>query len=762
MNERDLTGRWRWLAATIGLSLFLAVIPLRWHPRLYFQDDTENGAYGVWYHLGQRLISGELPILNPSVWSSGNYTAEMQWGTWNPITMLIGVVVYSASDAVVISSSIKIAFLVLAAVGAHLLARSYSVPPSLAFIVGIAVPLNGFTMFFDAPSWVTGEITWALLPFFWMELRSLLIGRRNPVWAFVFGYLIVTIGYVAGTVAVGFVLLAVGVDVLLRRRWVNAVKIGAVGVSLILVAIVVYLPGVLSAAVTNRSGMVINNDEHMGVDLSGLLSSTISTAFPLMPSWWWAGYSAPAPAVYVAWFLPLAAFLSWRLVRPHLQEVRDLLLFAALSILFVLLPTTIGPLRYPVRFMPYLALAMILLCIVMFAKARAKYPSKLALLGSAGAIFFGVFGAWAQVPGRFGPIFVAGVTAALGLSSCWFILRGAIPRFWKWRPVALIAVIIATTTVATTVVQHRTTDGSPLSVSNMPADTKIPKGVLAGVQNDVIVVGDPLDYPQDNSTWSRTLMANTWYLSPASVQNRYQLLGYSQYNHLTCMRYLGGTCPELLNALFEVRTETGLLLADELSVDNIQILKKSFGKQAPKASNGYITRDFVIDMRPVPDGWHVVSDDGEIALWSRDKPLGPSGGLVWKSDGTHATEISRSDSEVRLRVDKVPESGGRVAFSRLAWPGYTVEGAQLATPVDGFLLSVDLAAGSEGSTVAVRFHPPGWTIGVIAWVIGVGGMLLWSFISLFLSVKGRTRKSGQMAEPRAERADGVLTSADLR
>lgn len=660
--------------------------------------------------------------------------------------MLIGLVVYSSPDAVVVSSIIKITFLVVAAAGCHLLARSYAVPPALAFVVGIAVPLNGFTMFFDAPSWVTGEMAWSLLPFFWLELRSLLSGRRNPIWAFAFGYLIVTIGYVAGTVAVGFVLLAVGIDCLIRRRWLNAIKIAAVGIGLVLVALIVFLPGVLSAAVTNRSGMVINNDEHMGVDLSGLVSSTISTAFPMMPSWWWSGYSAPAPAVYVAWFLPLVAFLSWRRVRTLLPEVRDLLLFAILSLLFVLLPTTIGPLRYPVRFMPYLALAAVLLCVVLFAHSRARLPSKLALLAALSAIGFGVYGAWAQVPDRFLEILVAGALAAGGLTVCWLIVRGFKPNLWRWGALSLIASVIAVTTAATTLVQHKTTEGSPLSIAGVPADTSVPKGVLKGVENDVIVVGDPLDYPQDESTWSRTLMANSWYLSPASVQNRYQLVGYARYNGLMCMRYLGGTCPELLNALFEVRPETGLLLADEIGVDNIQILKRSFQKQKPAASNGYVLRDFVIDVRPIPDGWHEVSDDGEIALWSRDVPRGPSGGLVWQSEGTRVTELSRTETEIELRVEQVPENGGRAALSRLPWPGYVVEGATMSAPVDGFLLAVDVPEGSEGSTVVVRFQPPGWGIGIVAWTAGVAGMLMWSLLSFVMAARTRRQRRNEAAE----------------
>lgn len=734
-----------WLILTAVSVLLLSLIPLIWTPRFYFWDDTENGAYGIWHHLGESLLSGHVPILNPQVWSSGNYTAEGQWGTWNPLIMAIGVVVYLASDAVVVTTCLKIAFLVVAGVGCYLLSRTYNVPPALAMVAGVAAPLNGFTTFFDAPSWVTGQLAWALLPYFWILLRQAADGRRVPIWAFLVGYLIVTIGYVAGTVAVGFVLLAVGVDALIQRRWKNAWRTAAIGFALVMVAVVVYLPGVLTAAVTTRSTTGIGNDDFMGVDLSGLLSSTIATAFPMMPSWWWGGLSAPAPALYIAWFLPLVAFLSWRRIRSFAPQIRDLLFFGGLSLMFVLLPSTVGPLRYPARFMPYLSVACILLCVVLLSHALARHPSKLSLLGATGAIGFGVYGAWAQYPDRYMTVFLAGVLAAAAVGAMWWRMRG---NQFPWRKLSLvsyIAVVCLATTLATAFLQHRTSQGSPLSDSAIPSDTKVPGGVLADVSGEVLVVGDPLDYPQDDSTWSRTLMANAWYLSPASVLNRYQLVGHTQYNQTLCLRYLGGTCPELLDTLFEQRAETGMPLVDELGIDNVQILKKSFeGNQPPSPSNNYVGREDELPIRSVPQGWHEVSDDGEIALWSRNVSTDVSGGLVWASTGMRLTETGRTDTEVTLRVDEVPAGGGRAAFARLPWPGYEVRGATLGSPVDGFLLSVDVPEEAAGQTISIAFTPPGWTAGVTLWALGVGGMIVWTAFG-FVTLRRRRRIQGDKA-----------------
>lgn len=385
-------------------------------------------------------------------------------------------------------------------------------------------------------------------------------------------------------------------------------------------------------------------------------------------------------------------------------------------------------------------MAVILLCVVLFSHARSERPSKLALFGAWGAVAIGAYCGWAQFPDRYRTIWVTGVVAAIGLWLIWRVLRHEPTFYWRWGAVALVAIIVGSLTVGTLALQQRTTNGSPLSNANTPADTSISKNVLSSVDGDVLVVGDPLDYPQDNSTWSRTLMANTWYLSQASVQNRYQLVGFTEFNKKVCLRYLGGTCAELLDALFERSDQTGMALVDVMGVDNIQILKKSFaGGQVPTASNDYVGRVDALPIRSVPAGWHEVSDDGSIALWSRDVPVGAPGGLIWALPGTDAREISRSDTEVQVAVDRVAAAGGKIVFSRLAWPGYAVDGGELSASSDGYLLTVDVPATAAGTVITVKFTPPGWGIGVPLWALAVGGMVVWSMASAVYALRRRRR-----------------------
>jgi hypothetical protein len=726
--------------------LVLSLIPLIFHGRFYFQDDTENGAYGVWYHLGESLFQGKVPVLNPSVWSSGNYIAEGQWGTWNPLVMLFGLLAYVSPNAVVLTTALKVAMLVLAGVGTFVLARSYTLSPEWAFIAGIAVPLNGFTMYFDAPSWVTGALVWAIFPFFWAQLRQLMLGKRNPFWAFVTGYLIVTVGYVAGTVAIGFILLAVGIEALVRKAWWPAARIALTGISIGLVAVVVFLPGVLTAAVTTRGTTGIWNDDYMSIDFTSLLLAPIATAYPQLLSWWWSGTAATSPAAYIAWFLPAIAFVSWIKFKKLSSDLRDLFFFLAASAAFVLLPTTIGPLRYPARFMPYVALAAVLLVVVALARSSQPSISRGSLLFALGLVVLGSYLGWSQAPWRYFTIALCAALIVAGLVSMRWLLNHPEVASHKWNKfglpaISLLAIGVLLATTATTVLQHRTTARSGLSIANQPEDVSTYKGVLEGVQNDVIVVGDPLDYPQDKATWEETLMANAWYLSDANVVNRYQLVGFSKLNELLCLRYLGGTCPELAEKLFDRRAETGLLLVDELHIDNVQILKRSFDKpQVAMASNNYVSRDEEVEIPAVPDGWHVATETDDTVLWSRDVPLGPAGGVTWTRPGTQLSEVSRDDTKVVLKVEDVPAEGGRAALSRLPWPGYSVEGAQFTNrPIGGYLLGLAIPADAKGKLITVSFEPPGWRIGIALWAVAVAGMLLWSLLTI-----RRRRSDGPM------------------
>ncbi|MEI3866048.1 hypothetical protein V6S02_03000 [Microbacterium sp. CCNWLW134] len=673
-----------WLASTAVVVLVTALVPLVFNRLHYFVDDSVNGAFGQWFHLGSSLREGRLPLLEPSVWSSGNLFAEGQWGFFNPLILLVSVFASLAQDAAVFTTVVKIGAILVGACGVYALTREFGARPVYAFGAGILAPFTGFTTFFDAPSWVTGLFAWSLLPWAWAYVSRLCRGVSGPIPAFIFGYLLISIGYVHGTIALALV---IGLTLSIRavwRDWRAVRNLLLIGVALGLVAVAVHITSLLTAPVTNRGGSAVYMDQFMTLDLSGMAMSPVATALPQAAAWWWVGLTAPVPIAYLAWVLPLAAVIRWTHLLRVNRRLVDVLVGLGVFSAFIMLPTVIGPLRYPTRMLPYLALCGIVLIAVGLDRALKVTAPRVAVVFAVLAV--SAFLSWAQ-----GPQYIRRIAVAVFLVSAGTALVLRILGSWQRGRTRTISLGVAWSLIGLSVftLQQAVYPRSIWPDQEIPTQISQLQTQLKESVNDTIVVGDPLALPASDALWSETLFANSWYVNPNSVLNRYQLLGFNGFNSALCLGYLGETCPDLAASLFEVREATGLALVDQLSVDSVQIIK---------------TEQTSVYLDDPPAGWHVATDGEFTQLWVRDEPRGSAGGIVATTEGVEIADVIQSPEGVSFAVTEAPDGGGKVVFSRLAWPGYAVDGASIGDPADGFLLTVDVTA---DSIVNVAFRPAG-------------------------------------------------------
>jgi hypothetical protein len=714
-----------WFPATLVTVLIVAVLPLLWNAKHYFVDDSVNGAFGQWFHLGSEILSGRLPVLEPSVWSSGNLFAEGQWGFFNPLIIAISVASATAQDAAVFTTVVKLIAIVVGAAGTYALARELGARPPFALVAGAATPFTGFTTFFDAPSWVTGLFAWALLPAFWTAVLRFSRGRSGPVLPFIAGYLLVSIGYVHGTIALALVIGATLVTRLIRRDFRAARRLLFLGIALGAVALAVHVTSLLTASVTKRAGGSLYMDGFMTLDLSGIAMSPVSTALPQAAAWWWVGLTAPIPMAFLTILVPLGAFVRWRRLLRISPRTIDVAVLTGVFLTFIMLPTVIGPLRYPTRMLPYLGLCVIVLLAVGLDRARAitrtRMTIAIALVAAAG------FLAWAQTP-QLGKRFVAAaLIAAAGIAVVMLM-----PRIRR-RALGLAAVALTVLGVLAFGMQQYLYPRSVWADQHVPTQVAQLQTQLGDSVGDTIVVGDPIPLADQPGIWDETLFANSWYVNPSSVVNRYQLLGFNGFNETVCLGYSGETCPELAERLFEVRSDTGLTLADELAVSSVQIIKSDDTEKYLDAP---------------PDGWHVTDDSTYTQLWVRDDPVPSAGGVVSVDQDATVSDVETTPESVRLHVRNDSDAPARIVFSRLAWPGYSIQGATQADSADGFLLSVTVPAGYDGEVSAV-FRPAGITLSVALIIASVVGIAAWA-IGLAVLRRRRTqdaRTEGSATQP---------------
>lgn len=702
-----------WLGAAVVAVLVGASVPLLFDSGYYFVDDTQAGALGQWWKIGERILSGDWSFVNPTVWQSGNYLAEGAWGLFSPVLWLVGLGSHVLPNAVVYVTIVKFVFFAIAAAGVWGLAREFGASPAFASLTAVAGTLGGFTLYIDAPSWVNGFMAWAFWPAAWWLVRRAVFRSASVIPAILVSVCLIGIGYVHATLMLAITLLATIVEATVRSGRNAAIRAWAVSVAAGCFAVIVHIPGLLISPVSGRRFDVFNSGL-LTADLSDLLSAPIAIGVPSITF-----FSNPfpdAPLFYMSWLLPLAAFISWRSFAERLAMQPSLPLVALVATVALLLPSDVGPLRFPVRLLPYVTVLFILILAIGLSTSRARITrtrvvAALAVLAGAALIaLFAQPSAW------------KGIGLSVAIAGAGYVLVARILRQGHEadlgadsRSARRAAVIAGVVTLVFIVPQHVAAPRSPLPDYRTPhlvADLRAP---LADATGDTIVVGGlPGDPEEREEYWAETLVGNLFYMSEASVQNAYSSVYYPAYQNMTCMAYNGVICPDGYRALFTEQETTGEDLATLLGVSSIQIIKSA----VPRA-----------DWARVPDGWRVVEDTSLTRLITRDEPIPGAGGVVWSSEGTEVTEISRDASTVRFRVDRVADDGGRVALSRILWPGYSVSEGAFTEPTEGLLMTVDVPPDAAGSTIEISYRAPGWPLQWAAAVLLVLILAGWSAMS---------------------------------
>lgn len=708
------------MALVAVFTVTVSLLPLAFNRQFYFFADTPDGAYGQWYELGQQLAAGNWPLMNPAAWMAGNYVAEGQWGLWNPLILATGLFVSASANAVVASTVIKVFFLAVGATGVYALTRVYGARREWAIVAGIAAPFAGFTFFMDAPSWVTNMITWAF--FAWAAAALRLWITRGAAWilaVYVAVYLLITVGYVQGTLMLVFFFIALLLEAAFRRDGTAAVRTLVAGVPAALIALAVYLPGVLTASVTARSSEIAN-DGFLVVTLTGLFTSSVPSGQVDLTGWW--GRYTDVPLLYIFWLLPLLAVVPWSRVRQGWAKWSTLVLFGGMAAALAVGPSTLGPLRFPARTMPWVALVVICLTCLLLSRAEGKWVLSRVRVLTVGVLWAAPFWlAFSQVPpGWRRHLVFAAVTGAalLGIVLLRRARHGARKR--------TVAVIAATGIVVVGIQSAMFADSL---VSRAPYEDEASaytEGMPTGY-GEGMVVGSPLGMPE--SVFDEVEFANMWYLTDrVNVLNLYTPVEYQAMAQDLCLAYDGRTCPDAVDKIFDTDPETGAVVADLMSLDSVQILEDD-------------VRDIddLIALTP-PAGWTRSFVGQHSVVWTRDVPTGEVGSVSWTSPGTEVEVIEDTPLQTTFRVTAVPADGGRVALSRLAWPGYQVDGADLGAPLRGYLTSVDVPADATGSLITVAFAPP-------AWPLIVGGMLGSALFTAAAAVFAVRRRRRRVARP---------------
>jgi len=670
-----------WVGAALLVMCAVWLVGLLRDGHRYWRGDAQNAYYGWWYALGDALRHGEWPLIDPTTLPAGGHVIEGQMGLYNPITALVGLGATVAPDLVVYRVLVTIAVGTIAVVGAYGLCRSFAVPPPLAAAAATAVSLCGYTLVFAAPRWYTGHLQVALLPWAWWLTRRAMRGR-SPLPAMAAAALLITVGYVHGVLYLGLVLLVSLLEAVLSER-TRAATLRVVGVGAVaaLVAVPVFLPGVLSLGVTVRQAGFGSGEGRIELDPWQLPFLWQPAADPTR-DWF-----AATPWRYTFWWVPLLFLVDWRRFREQWRALTPLWAGALFWLLWTLGPYEIGPIRWPGRVMDTLTLMLAVATIVTLSRCVPRRPpvrrigyavGYCAITSLVVVLGFRWQSAWDAVSG----LVVIGLLLAV-----WWVIE---------QPVRAGAVLLVGSLGLG--VAAVTLNGWLEAIDrHMPSSRAAYDEYLRGVPGSVLAIKGPRTERRDYSRAraEEALTGSLWHLAGPAVINGYTTTSFHKYSKRFCSTFDGSYCSNALPAFRRTEPTTGRTYLQLFGINALLIEKGAW-----------------LDERPIPHGWHVESEGRRMVLWVRDEPLPRAGSVSWTSPGVSLSHVERSRLGVSFRVDEVPPEGGTVVLSRIPWPGYAVSGAgELDDPVDDVLLTVHVPGDAAGRTTSVTYRPPGWEIG---------------------------------------------------
>ncbi|MGW4715396.1 hypothetical protein [Nocardia sp. NPDC004260] len=695
--------------------------------RHFYTDDTESQYAPLWVMLGRYLREGRLPGMIPEHWMAGNYTIE-EAGLLNPPQLLIDLIAPSVDNLALYATVVKLIFAIILALGVYRICLAYGAKAPWAAVAGAAIPFTGWLLFFDESSWMTAFTGTAWMAHAWASGVRYARGRSGPIPAFVFLYLAISVQYIFPAVEAGLMVLAVAIgELVYQKAWRPSVRLLTVAAGAALAGLATYLPSMLSAKVTWRGTAQINNDQFLTVPWSESLNASLPSTLPAFSSWW--GYVQPMPVVYIAWFLiPALAFVDWRKALGAARELVAPGLFAVMALMWTAGPGAVGPLRWPARVLPMIALGLLVLVCVLLGRFATVQDWR--RRGIAAAVLIGLL--WVRTFSAAPHEVIRHVVAALGVAAL-----GAV-AVWlgRSRGVAAACALIVVSVFPIAYLQVRDAQPTPMGW-NLPENRSEMKAAFPDFPGTTLQLGDRMLIPPQErnlpGAYGSLVFGNYAKDLELTYVSGYTPNGHYWFGETLCMRWDTSVCPDAYRRAFATEPTTGRTIVDLMKVDRVVLHRALY----PDA------RD-----QPAPPGWRWVDYPGHekyISVLERtDGSISARDGRIAATQGVTATSVGESDTASRVRVSS-PE-GGRIVFARLGWPGYrvTLDGRAIpSTLVAKTFVAVDLPAGSSGDLV-VSWQPPGWRIGVAAALLG----LLIVGLSQWVYLRGRRRlDGGSGAEP---------------
>jgi hypothetical protein len=447
--RRDRITGAAWAAAAVSTCAVVCVLLFVTDSTQFYRNDAQAEYMPIMRELGLRLRSGEWQFINDRSWIGGMIGGNVQYAIFNPVSLLSYVGISLSGDLALASACLAGGYLALSALGGFLLARSHGVRPSLSFAVGVSVGSLPYLFAVNAAAWIPGLVSYCWAIWAAVAVRRGIDSRMWRIGGAFAVYLLFTSGWVhsivAGCLFVAAAVLCVapGTD----RRGQVAAGVAAVGGA---------LAGLVPFAVARGYVGWSNRQSDWYTDgfLSTHLESWVQSFSPAVEPYFEFFPNNPmgTPLGFAALWLPLGVMLA---TRPAWRRSAGWVVAAVSLAVLAVGPSHAGPVRWSFRFMPFVAVSLVMASVVLIEHGRPRrLDRRTCVVAVAGSAFF----AFAVDPGPTAPLTTGAIVSALLLTAGlatpihrravvdWVVVAGAVvgvgllgvaghlrPIFGDWR-----------------------------------------------------------------------------------------------------------------------------------------------------------------------------------------------------------------------------------------------------------------------------------------------------------------------------------------
>jgi hypothetical protein len=668
------------LAVSALLAGIVTAVPLLFSRRFYYLDDTQNQGLSSMYFVGRLIREGRLADVVSALGSGGNLSVDPQYGLFFPPKLAMSVFTSLFDNVSLAAVLLAAVFNTVLCLGMVLLLRREGVGLLFSLAGAASVTTSGFIHLWGT-NWEPALWAYSLLPWLWLGLRA------ADSWVRILGvacvcWLITGFAFPSTTVAAAALLLSWAVaHLFIQRRPVGELvpaALAALGGAL--VGFLNYLPLVERMGWTVRqSGM--SNDGFLVPNLTDLVTSSSPVAHDSI--FFWAGNISQGPILYIGWFVtPLLLLVDWRAVELRKGLLPTALVYLGVSVLLTQLPSELGPLRFPFRFIPAATIAVTVLVVVAVHEGGVRLTRARVMLVYA-SVVLALFLSWARAPTHPRNFLLWALTAGILLTALLYAGR----KGWRrgLAGVCLTGVLVAQLGLLFGLLPR----GQNPDVGDWGAPSRI-----SALPEPVVPANTPALLLRAGSTPAQGPMEQAEGVGVGYLPTYHdRLLGQSyssvSQKYLTkalCNDHLGASCPAAADFLLSREKHTGKRWIDLMGYEYL-----------------LLSKDFAPLERQLGPDWVLVNQGRVFATYKKVSNL-PDADVTYRDPAVQITPVSQEGNNLRFQVH-APD-GGLVALRELAWPGWTAElnGRPIPVPfLSNILVGLRLPAGSSG-TLTVEYH----------------------------------------------------------